>query len=172
MKPEGLTREAAIEALLAEGYANLKQYAAGTPASKAIYPYKKTLATTLDTARRDWWGTRKVLSNSCPDLALRAPCDFSVVFEGKLFRLGGLDAAKSAIVHGIYECFFYRALPTLMNSPGQSPCSYDYACFLAYDSSPLESLQAAWRDIRTEVKRSCWEALNIHVMIVRVDPSQ
>lgn len=163
---DGLSREAAIQALLAEGYLDLKDFASDTPASREIYPYKKTLAATLKSARKDWWGPGKVLSNTCPDLALRLPSGLNVVFEGKLFRSGGLDAAKSAIVAGIYECFFYRALPTLMNCKEPNSSGYEYACFLVYDASPLNSLRRAWKDINRDVERSCWEALNIYVMIV------
>jgi hypothetical protein len=167
----GLSHEAATQALLAEGYLDLKDFASGTPASGEIYPYKKTLAATLKSARKDWWGNGKVLSNSCPDLAVRLPGGPSVVFEGKLFRTGGPDAAKSAIVTGLYECFFYRALPTLMNSKEPNSSGYDYACFLAYDASPLSSLRRAWKDINRDIERSFWEALNIYVMIVPGDQS-
>jgi hypothetical protein len=168
---DGLSRDAAIQALLAEGHLDLKEFVSGTPASRQIYPYKKTLATTLKTARKDWWGTGKVLSNSCPDLAVRLPGGPSIVFEGKLFRSGGPDAAKSAIVAGLYECFFYRALPTLVNWKEPNASGYDYACFLAYDASPLSSLRRTWKDINREVERSFWEALNIYVMIVPHDES-
>jgi len=168
---DGLNRDAAIQALLAEGHLDLREFASGTPASRQIYPYKKTLATTLKTARKDWWGTGKVLSNSCPDLAVRLPGGPSIVFEGKLFRSGGPDAAKSAIVAGLYECFFYRALPTLVNWKEPNSSGYDYACFLAYDASPLNSLRRAWKDINRDVERSFWGALNIYVMIVPHDES-
>ena len=164
----GLDRPvAAIQAVLAEGWADLRNCASGTPASRQIYPYKKTLAATLKTARKDWWGTGKVLSNSCPDLAVRLPDGPSMVFEGKLFRSGGPDAAKSAIVAGIYECFFYRALPTLRKTTEAYASGYDYACFLAYDASPDSTLRKSWQDINPQVAQSCWDALNIHVMIVR-----
>jgi hypothetical protein len=167
---DGLSRETATKALLAEGYLGLKDFASGTPASRGIYPYKKTLATTLKTARKDWWGNGKVLSNACPDLAVRLPGGPSIIFEGKLFRSGGNDAAKSAIVTGVYECFFYRALPTLLDCKERSS-GYDYACFLAYDASPLSSLRRAWKDINQDIERSFWEALNIYVMIVPGDQS-
>jgi hypothetical protein len=163
----GLTPKDAIQALLAEGWADLRKFASGTPASKPIYPYKKTLAATLKTARKDWWGTGKVLSNSCPDLAVRLPGGLTAVFEGKLFRAGGPDAAKSAIVAGIYECFFYRALPTLRKTNEPDASGYDYACFLAYDASLGSTLSKAWQDINAQVSQSCWDALNIYVMIVR-----
>jgi len=48
---------------------------------------------------------------------------------------------------------------------------YDYACFLAYDASPLNSLRRAWKDINRDVERSFWGALNIYVMIVPHDES-
>lgn len=167
--PNSLASEAAKQALLAEGHVELKAYASGTPASPPIYPYKKTLAGTLKTARKDWWGSGKVLSSSCPDLALRLPSGLSIVFEGKLFRSDSAAAAKSAIVDGIYECFFYRALPTLMKSEELKSSGYEYACLLAYDASPKGSLVEAWNSINADIERSCREALNILVMVVRND---
>lgn len=110
-KGDESTKQAAKQAVLAEGFNSkefpwLKDCCCDTPASAQIYPWKKTLLTTLKTARKDWWSDGKVLSNSCPDLAVRLPGGPNVVFEGKLFRSGGSDAAKSAIVAGVYECFF------------------------------------------------------------------
>ena len=163
---DGHDSSTAKQSLLAEGYLELTDYASGTPASKQIYPYKKTLAATLKNAREQWWGEGKVLSESCPDLALRLPSGLNVVFEGKFFRTGGAEAAKSAIVAGIHECFFYRALPTLMNCKGPTPGSYEYACFIAYDASRDHAFLQAWQNINPKVSQSCWDALNIHVMIV------
>ncbi len=160
---EGLSDEKAREALLAEGYLDLKKYASGTPASKRTYPYKKSMAATLKDARKDWWGDGEVLFNSCPDLALRAPCEYRVVFEGKLFRSDSLEVAKSAIVAGIHESFFYRALPTLAEEDGNAS-GYEYACFLAYDVSG--NLRSARDKINERVIDSCWENLNIYVMIL------
>ncbi len=164
-------RNAAKQAVLAEGFNSthfpwLKDCSCGTPASAQIYPWKKNLISTLKTARNDWWGKGKVLSNSCPDLAVRLPGGPSVVFEGKLFCSGGTDAAKSAIVAGIYECFFYRALPTLLKSNEPHTASYQYACFLAYDASPQQMLRKTWEEINSQISESCWKALNIHVMIM------
>ena len=165
---DGLDSATAKQSLLAEGYLGLTDYASGTPASKKIYPYKKTLAATLKNAREKWWGEEEeVLSESCPDLALRLPSGLNIVFEGKVFRTGGAEAAKSAIVAGIHECFFYRALPTLMNCKGPTPGSYEYACFLAYDASRDHAFLRVWQDINPKVSHSCWEGLNIDVMIVR-----
>ncbi len=160
---EGLTRDEAIKALLAEGYLDLLGYASGTPASKRLYPFKKSIAATLKDARKAWWEDGKVLFNSCPDLALRSPCEHSVVFEGKLFRSDSLEVAKSAIVAGIFESFFYRALPTLTGKNAKTS-SYKYACFLAYDAS--RSLCSARSKINKCVIDSCWEDLNIYVMIL------
>src|SRR5260370_25067842 len=100
---EGLTRDEAIKSLLAEGYLDLLGYASGTPASKRLYPFKKSIAATLKDARKACWEDGKVLFNSCPDLALRSPCEHSVVFEGMLFRSDSLEVAKSAIVTAIFD---------------------------------------------------------------------
>jgi hypothetical protein len=107
---DGHDSNAAKQALLAEGYLGLTEYACDTPASKKIYPYKKTLVAALKNAREDWWGTGKVLSESCPDLALRLPSGLNIVFEGKLFRTGGtgplspLSSRESMNVSFIAPC--------------------------------------------------------------------
>src|ERR1700683_4421474 len=86
----------ARKALLAEGFADkvLHDLASDTPASRLRYPYKKSIVATLRTAKTDWWATPPRLSHSCPDLALRSPCEHRIVFEGKLFRNGSIAMAK------------------------------------------------------------------------------
>jgi len=56
---------------------------------------------------KEWWEKGRGLYPSCPDFALLSP--HRIVFEGKLFREGGDEKAKSEIVHGVYECVFIVA---------------------------------------------------------------
>jgi hypothetical protein len=113
---EGYSKEQAKQALLAEGYDTneLRQLSSGTPASKRKYAFKKGVTRTLRTARTEWWRKGKGLYHSCPDFAFLSP-DFNIVFEGKLFRGGGVQRARTEIVDGVFECAFYRGLPTLLS---------------------------------------------------------
>jgi hypothetical protein len=168
-KMEKLNADTAKNSLLCEGCKTkeLRHMCSGTPASKLLYPYKKSIVSTLKNARSNWWDKKASLSNSCPDLALHYPNASKIVVEGKLFRSGGIEPAKSALVSGIFEAFFYRGLPTLSCRDNQNFCAYDYACLLAYDASPHGSLQAAWRSMNDRVVSSLWNQLYVFVMVVR-----
>jgi len=166
-KEEKLDPDKAKKALLAEGFVDLPDFASDTPASKERYPYKKNIVATLRNARNDWWENKASLSNSCPDLALRSPCEHRIVFEGKLFRNGGVEKAKTVLVNGIFEAFFYRGVPTLLRGKEQYSSGYDYACLLAYDASPLGALQKAWREMNKDVALSLWNQLHVYIMILR-----
>jgi hypothetical protein len=163
---QGLRSDRAKESLLAEGYQDpfLKEFVSGTPASKPRYPFKKGILRALNGAKKEWWEKGKGLHASCPDAALGIP--YNVVFEGKLFRQRTLEAAKSAIVNGVYEYIFYRGLPTLLDATEQSAAGYDYACLLAYDASKKQLLNQAWDNVEGAVKSSCWEDLHVYVMIL------
>lgn len=90
-----------------------------------------------------------------------------IVFEGKLFREGGVEKAKGEIVHGVFECAFYRGLPTLLNGRNDEVAScYDYACLVAFDSSKHQHLVAAWNCLDEEVKKAFWRELRVYVMVL------
>jgi hypothetical protein len=91
------------------------------------------------------------------------------VFEGKLFRSGSLEMAKSALVNGIFESFFYRGLPTLLTGKEEGGGAYDLGCFVAYDASPQGKLQEARSSINAKVAESCREGLGVRVMVLRVE---
>jgi hypothetical protein len=146
--------------LLAEGYLSkeLKPFTSGTPASNPVYPFKKSIGATLKTARKEWWETGRGLHNACPDFALRAP--HKIIFESKLFRTGGRDAARTALVNGVYECCFYRGLPAFAKN-------YDSACLLILDASPEPSVvKTAWAGANEHVKKHIWDDLLVHVMVL------
>lgn len=156
-----LSKEDACKALLAEGYRSFKDVASGSPMSADRYPFTKQFSAG-DTLFKSWWDSTKKsrVCNACPDFALRFPCPYKVVGEVKYFRERGAEAARKELVRSIYQCFFYRGLPSW---------DYDYACLLAYDASGNESLANAWKGVCSDVKDACWKAANIFVMIL---PSQ
>jgi len=168
----GYGTDQAKSALLAEGYGTkeLRTLVSGTPASKQIYPFKKWISLALKAASTEWWVKTKGLYASCPDFALRSP--HRIVFEGKLFREGSLQRAKSELVKGVFECAFYRGLPTLFGTEGQDSRGYDYGCLLAYDSSNTQSLVKAWKELQKvnePVALSCWKDLRVYVMVLPQD---
>jgi hypothetical protein len=159
--PEGYrySRSDAQHALLAEGYLSeeLAQFTSGTPSGKQVYPFKKSIGAALKGARKEWWEPRRGLHNACPDFALRAP--HKIIFETKLFRKGGKDAARTALVNGVYECCFYRGLPAFASA-------YDFACLLVLDASREHSVHKAWEDANKDVKRHIWEDLRVYVIVL------
>ena len=107
---ERLGREKAREAFLAESReARSQGLASGSPASTKKHLFSKELGMPARSLVDRWWGggQKQALSQSCPDFAFRAPCAHRTVFEAKLFRQGGIDAARSELVKGIYQCFYY-----------------------------------------------------------------
>jgi hypothetical protein len=162
----GFTPEQAKKMLLAEGYKTkeLKEFVSGTPASSPRYPFTKGFSKALEIAQVEWWQKQKGLYASYPDFALRAP--HKIVFEGKLFTKGGPMAAKSCLVHGIYECAFYRGLPSLLVSEGGDATGYDFGCLFVYDASEKHSVSDALRDVNKEVRQSWWAELKVFVMVV------
>ncbi|MDP3028517.1 MAG: hypothetical protein Q8O04_03305 [Deltaproteobacteria bacterium] len=90
-----------------------------------------------------------------------------MLFEGKFFAKGGIQAAETALVTGIYQSFFYLGLPTIAEKPKHPVWDYDYACFLAYDATDKGTLLQSWQLLDSKVKMGCWEGANIYVMILR-----
>jgi hypothetical protein len=164
-----LTPEKAVEAFLTESVdARGDGIASGSPASADKHLFTKVLGVPPKTLVDSWWGTgeKKPLSQSCPDWAFRSPCEHTVVFECKLFRKGGMGAAKTELVKSIYQCFYYRGQPRVPASGRHPGWAYDYACLLAYDASESGSLVEAWKCVDPEVEKECWNASNIFVMVL------
>ncbi len=159
----------AVTAFLTESVgARKKGLASGTPASANRYLFTKVLGVSAKTLVDMWWGTgkKKPLSQSCPDWAFRSPCQHTVVFECKLFRKGGMVAAKTELVKSIYQCFYYRGQPKVLASGRHTGWDYDYACLVAYDASESGSLVRAWKCVDAKVQEECWNASNIFVMVL------
>jgi len=164
-----LSKEDAVKAFLAESVdAKKKGLTSGTPASANRHLFTKMLGVSAKTLVGMWWGPGKEnpLAQSCPDWAFRKPCQRTVVFECKLFRKGGMDAAKTELVKSIYQCFYYRGQPKVPASVTHTEWDYDYACLVAYDASESGSLVKAWKCVDARVEKECWNASNIFVMVL------
>jgi hypothetical protein len=167
---QSLSPADAVTAFLTESVdAREKQgLASGTPASAHRHLFTKVMGVSAKSLVKLWWGTgeKKPLSQSCPDWAFRRPCPHTIVFECKLFRKGGMEAAKLELVKSIYQCFYYRGQPKVPASDSHAEWDYDYACLVAYDASESGSLVKAWKSIDAKVEKECWNASNIFVMVL------
>jgi hypothetical protein len=74
-------------------------------------------------------------------------------------------------VTGIYQAFFYGALPFVEAAKHRPAWDYDYACLLAYDGSPKGSLMAAWNSVNDATQKGFWKGAGVYVMIVRGEQS-
>lgn len=138
--------------------------ASGSPARGQKHPFTKAIGATGKKVIRDWGGPSPLVQ-ACPDMALRAP--YKIVIEGKYFRKGGTEAAETALVTGVYECFFYLGLAKLPETKRHSAWDYEYACLLAYDATESASLFNAWKGIREKVEQGFWDGAGIYVMVLR-----
>jgi hypothetical protein len=163
---DGMDAATAREALLSESYRQMRRYASGTPARGSKHPFSKAVGISAPSIVRKWKGTN-ALSQSCPDLALRAPFPYHTVFEGKYFWRGSFAAAETALASDIYEAFFYRGLANLEATKIHPAWNYDYACVLAYDATQEGMLARAWNALRPKIGKGCWEGAGIYVMILR-----
>lgn len=94
------------------------------------------------------------------------PVPYAVVGETKYFRKGSVEAAKTELVRGVFQCFYYRGLPSVPETKNRPAWDYDYACLLAYDASESGSLVKAWEAVDPNVKVACWDGANIFVMVL------
>jgi hypothetical protein len=162
----GLDDERARQALLSESWKALPSLASRSPSRSAKHPFSKVIGIKPKQIVEQWKG-KSGLARSCPDLALREPAPHRVVFEAKYFRQGGPPTAESELVKGIYQAFFYRGLPTLIEKPPRPGWSYDYACLLMCDGSRDGNVVKAWTSLDPRVRTACWEGANIYVMVLR-----
>jgi hypothetical protein len=165
----GLTKQEAKVALLSESYRHWPEICSDSPRSKEKHPFKKTIGEDIEKIIARWWlpsVKTSPLAQMCPDLALRPPCPFRIVFEAKYFRHGNVEFARAELVRNIYQCFFYLASPRVPEGKRHPAWEYDYSCLLAYDSSEEGNLIKAWRGIRDEVRTGLWNGANIWVMVL------
>jgi hypothetical protein len=161
----------AQQALLSEYKAMRINYCSpsGAPTRTEKHPFKKIMGVKAADVMRQWTSRlNNALTQSSPDICIREPFPFRVLFEGKYFERGGRDKAEKELVTSIYQAFFYLGLPYAASREVGSPVwDYEFACMLAGDASEEGSLQKAWEDIPPEVKKGFWGGSNIYVMIVR-----
>jgi hypothetical protein len=158
--------EDARKALLSESYRHFRKFTSGTPAGSQGHPFTKVIGMKPRAIIEQWKSSEPGYSN-CPDMALRSPCPHKVVIEGKYFPKGGLQAAETTLVTGIYQAFFYRSLPTVPETSKHAAWDYNYACLLAYDATEQAALLKAWNSLNKKVRKSCWEGAHVYVMILR-----
>jgi len=173
--PEYLEKALALSAadrctaFLAEsGLAKTRGWTSNSPRSANKYLFTKVLGADSKSVVKLWWGDsgKGLTCQSCPDWAFRAPCPHTMVFEGKFFRKGGVDAARRELVSGIYQCFYYLAHPQFPPTNKHPAWDYKYACLFAYDAS-RESLAKAWETLNKKVKDACrGGASNIFVIVL------
>ena len=164
----GLTQEQIQTALLAESRSFRKGVTGWlSPISKDKYLFTKEFGVASTSLTKSWWNKdgKSPVAQSCPDFAFQEPCP-KVVFEAKLFRRGGPEAAKAELVRAIYQCMFYRSHPSVPATKRHAKWDYDFACLLAYDASEAQSMVEAWRTVRHDVQNSCWDSANIFVMVL------
>lgn len=165
----GFTTAGATRALLSESFRQLSGIASASPARSQPHPFKKALGMSAQDIIAQWRGLKSgnALVQSCPDLALREPCQFRTLIEGKYFDKGGHVAASSALANDIFQSFFYLALTKLEETKTHPAWNYDYSCLIACDATVDGTMIEAWLDIEEEVRRGIWDGANIFVMILR-----
>jgi|GEM_PF-986327 len=166
---QGLGIANATQTLLSESYRHIPRLSSGSPSRSVPHPFKKVMGAKSPEIIKQWRGNGPgaAVVQSCPDIALRNPFPHRVLLEGKFFAKGGIQAAETALVTGIYQSFFYLGLPTIAERPNHPAWDYDYACFLAYDATDEGTLLQSWQSLDPKVKRGCWEGANLYVMILR-----
>jgi hypothetical protein len=169
LRETGLTPDQARLAFLTEADSLKKQgISSGSPASRNRHLFKKVFGITSKSVVSLWWDEKQKfpMAQSCPDWAFRYPCKYKVVFEAKLFRRGGIEAAKTELVKAIYQCMFYRGQPPVPSTRTHPEWDYEFACLFVYDASQEQALVKAWESVRKEVKAGCWDSANIFVMVL------
>ncbi len=163
-----LSHGQATRSLLSESFRKLPDIASASPARFEAHPFQKAVGATPQKIMSVWRDENKALrtTRSCPDVALRNPCQYKAVFEGKYFSSGGQHAADAALVTGLYQSFFYLGLSKQQETKTRPAWDFDYSCLLAYDASEDSSLKNAWETLHRDVKKACWNGANIYVMIL------
>ena len=164
----GLSTKQAREAFLAESCANYRELSTNTPARTVRHPFNKALVSDAPSIYRKWAKETKSkpLTQSCPDFALRSPCPHKIVFEAKYFKSPNRKAAERELVAGLYQAFFYRALPPVDPRKDGRTWDYDYACLIAYDASPRGVFKAAWDELHPDVRKGFSNGANVYAMIL------
>lgn len=163
----GLTSQEARTALLSESHRHWPEITSGSPARGGQHPFDKGLGTTVGAVLDRWRGdtATKPLGGHFPDLALRDPCPYTAVFEGKVFRKGQLQAAQTSLVTDLYQAFFYRGLAQRPAREGRVAWDFEFSVLLAYDVTPGSSYLRAWQSLDPRVRAAMWDEADIYPMI-------
>ena len=154
--------------VLCEYHSKVPGIASGNPFRRIGHPFRKNFGLSADEIMKTWTKPPGALppNQAYPDLCLRSPFPFKIVFDAKYFTQNDESAANKALVEGAYEVMFYRGLPAVAARTTSEPnWDYDYGCLLAYDASDGGVFEMAWRSVTC--KRTFWDGANIFVMIVR-----
>jgi hypothetical protein len=106
---ERVEKSNARECMLGEYLAMRKDYTGNSsPQRQARHPFGKGIGDKPQTIMRRWKGDppNKETIKSAPDLALRSPFPFNIVFEIKYFDKGGAEKAATELVTNLYQAFF------------------------------------------------------------------
>jgi hypothetical protein len=156
----------AQQCMLSEYRIMRKVYCGQTsPQRQVNHPFSKGIADRPQAIMDRWKGEQTI--QSAPDLALRNPFPFNIVFEIKYFDHGGPGRAVTELVTDLYQAFFYRGLPYVPPKKRNPSWDYDYACLLACDASPNGTLHQSWESLPKKVKRGFWEGASVYAMILR-----
>ena len=164
----GIGAEEARQSVLCEYHACVPQFSSNNAFRRLGFPFKKKIGITASELIGMW---AKPLGSpppnqAFPDLALRNPFPYKIVFDAKYFVANSKEAANKALVDGVYEASFYRGLPFAPSTGAGNPdWDYEFGCLLSYDASDNGYLKLAWDSVKA--KRLFWEGGNIFVMIVR-----
>jgi hypothetical protein len=166
-----MSAEIARQALLSEWYRGMPQFHQTSPRRQFSHPFGKSQRDAAKILQR-WRGEeldssgrpRKPLHQACPDLAFGEPFPHRVVFEVKYFAKG--DAGAN-LVNGIYETFYYLAMPRIPASKTHPAWHYDFGCFVAFDASMTGALHDAWSQLNAQTQNGFWDGGNLFVMVLR-----
>jgi len=105
---ERVGKDKSQQCMLSEYKAMRKVYCGKTsPQRQERHPFSKGMTDTPRTIMRRWKGEpNKRTVQSAPDLALRDPFPFNIVFEIKYFDKGGAEKATTELVSDLYQAFF------------------------------------------------------------------
>jgi hypothetical protein len=165
----GIGQAEARKALLCEYHAKASDIASGNAFRRSGYPFGKAVGLDVEQTMQGWTAENKSaypFNQAYPDLGIRSPFPYKIVFDAKYFDNNSSASAEKALVEGVYEAAHYRSLPKVTSRSTSDPgWDYEFGCLLAYDASDAGVLETAWTSVRK--KSAFWEGGNIFVMIIR-----
>jgi hypothetical protein len=165
----GIGQAEARQALLCEYHAKASDLTSGNALRRSGYPFGKAIGFSVEQTMQGWTAENKStypFNQAYPDLGIRSPFPYQIVFDVKYFDNNSSASAEKALVQGVHEAAHYRSLPEVISQSTSDPgWDYEFGCLLAYDASDNGGLETAWNSVRK--KSAFWEGGNIFVMIIR-----